>query len=406
MKDSQRYQELLELAEWQIQVRRDFHQYPELSEVEYQTQEKLINYLNEMSINNFPCAETGVCGVLLAKNSDVTIGLRADIDALPITELLDYDFKSQNPGIMHACGHDAHMAIQLAVAKYYVTHPEKLRCNLKFIFQPAEETIGGAQRMIVDGIMETPKVDYIIGLHVMPYLEVGKIETKFGKLNAASDSFKVTVRGKAAHGAYPQNGIDSIVVASEMIMSLQTIISRNVSPLDQAVLTIGTINGGNKNNIICDEVVFTGGIRTTDEPLRHYIKTRITEIVEGIARVNGAEGKVEFEAGYKALINHNEVVEIIREVGIQALGKEGFIEKEMPSMGVEDFSYFLDYAKGAFYHLGCGNDNSVLHSPEFSIDEACLIQGTYLQIEIIDKIMDRIANSSANLSANPVATQL
>lgn len=382
------YKELLNYKDWQIDIRRDFHMYPELSEVEYRTQEKIIEYLNEMNMNHFPCAETGVCGVLLKNGSNRTIALRADIDALPLIELLDSDFRSKQPGVMHACGHDAHMAIQLLVAKYFSDHPEELKCHLKFIFQPAEETVGGAERLIHEGIMETPQVDYILGLHVMPYLPIGTIEYKYGKLNAASDTFKWTIRGKSAHGAYPDQGVDAIVVASEIVNQVQTIISREISPLTPAVLTIGTFNGGSKSNIICDEVIMTGGIRTTDEVTRKTLKKRITEVVQGVAALHGAEGNVEFETGYKALINHDEVVSVIKQVALETLGEDHVVEKELPSMGVEDFSYYLDYAKGAFFHLGCGISENGLHSSDFILDESCLLIGSFIQIEVIKRLAE------------------
>lgn len=383
------YQEVLNMKEWLVALRRDFHSHPELSELEFSTQERIIEELNEMGINNYPSAETGVCAVLLAHNSDMTIGLRADIDALPIQEESDSIYKSKIQGVMHACGHDAHTTIQLGVAKYFSQHLSALSSNLKFFFQPAEETIGGAERMVEEGVMNSPNVDFMLGLHVMPYMPVGEIEIRDGKLNAASDTFSIKIKGKSAHGAYPQQGIDAIVIAAQVITSIQTLISRMISPLDQAVITIGKINGGVKDNIICDEVVFSGGMRTTDEATRSYLKNKLVELVKFTTLYYGGSGEIQFEPGYKALINNNEVTSVIRNISHDVLGVEAVHEKELPSLGVEDFSYFLDNAKGAFYHLGCALPNKAigaLHTKDFEIDEMCLVMGTYLQIKIINAL--------------------
>lgn len=384
------YLELLEFLPWLKSFRRGLHQNPELSEIEYNTQKKLRDMLNEMNIENFPSAETGVCGVLMANDSSLTIGLRADIDALPIQEINDLPYKSIVPGVMHACGHDAHTTIQLGVAKYFSQNPEKLKCNLKFFFQPAEETVGGAERMVLEGVMDNPLVDYVLGLHVMPYMKVGQIEIRDGKLNAASDTFVIRVRGKSSHGAYPHQGVDAITISAQVIQGIQTLISRQISPLDQAVITIGKINGGVKDNIICDEVILSGGMRTTDESTRKALKDKMKHLVETTCLAYGGMGSVEFESGYKALINDSEVVQVLRDVSQVVLGKGNVIEKEHPSLGVEDFSYFLDRAKGAFFHLGCGleNENSgALHTQDFMIDENCLVMGVYLQIKWIEGIV-------------------
>lgn len=389
-KEDPLYLELQKDKEWLFAFRRDLHKYPELSEYEYETQEKIISALSGMGIDNYPSAGTGVCGVLIGENDEMTIGLRADIDALPITEMNDLDYKSVYDGVMHACGHDAHTAIQLGVAKYYSKHRETLGCNLKFFFQPAEETIGGAASMVDEGVMKSPDVNYMLGLHVMPYLPVGQIEIRDGKLNAASDTFSITIEGKSAHGAYPEQGVDAIVIASHVILGIQTLVSRAISPLDQAVITVGKITGGHKDNIICDKVVLSGGMRTTDETTRSLLKEKLEELVSGICGAFGAASQVQFEAGYKALINDNEVVKVLREVAVTALGREKVIEKEHPSLGVEDFSYFLDHSKGAFYHLGCGFEEGplgALHTKDFIIDEESLVLGVYLQIKMIEAII-------------------
>lgn len=380
------YKKIVADREWLIEVRRSFHQEPELSELEYKTQEKIIAHLNTMNINNYPSASTGVCGVLLKEEKRKTIGLRADIDALPIQEELDVPYKSRVNQVMHACGHDAHTTIQLGVAKFFSENESLLPCNLKFFFQPAEETIGGAMRMVSEGVMKSPDVDCILGLHVMPYLPVGAVEIREGKLNAASDLFEVRIMGKAAHGAYPTKGIDAIVIAASIINDIQTLVSRYVSPLDQAVITIGKIHGGAKDNIICDEVVFSGGMRTTDETTRQLLKEKLTSLVKSVCAWSGAKAEIKFEEGYKALINDVDTTRVLRKVFQSELGEANVYEKELPSLGVEDFSYFLDEAKGSFYHLGCGFQDRLdgaLHTHDFFLDEESLILGTYLQVKAI-----------------------
>ncbi|MDD3227392.1 MAG: M20 family metallopeptidase [Tissierellia bacterium] len=373
-----------------VEIRRDFHMNPELSENEFRTQDKIREYLNKWGIENYICAETGVVGIIKGKHKGKTIGIRGDIDALPIHEKNDVPYSSVTPGVMHACGHDAHAAIVLGIAKIIKEMADSegsINGNVKLLFQPAEETIGGAERMIQEGCMEAPNVDYVLGLHVQPYLDSGKVELKHGKLNAATDSINIALKGKASHGAYPDEGIDAIVMAGYVITALQSIVSRNTSPINSVVVSLGKISGGVKDNIIADEVIITGTLRTLDDETRQFTKDKISNIVNNTAMAFGGEGLTTFYEGYKSLINDNEVVDIIKENAEKLLGKENVEFKEFPSLGAEDFSYFLDVAKGAFFHLGCGNSakgiTSPLHSEHFDIDEECLKVGVMLQVENI-----------------------
>ena len=373
-----------------VEIRRDFHMNPELSENEFRTQDKIREYLNKWGIENYICAETGLVGIIKGKHKGKTIGIRGDIDALPIHEKNDVPYSSVTPGVMHACGHDAHAAIVLGIAKIIkelAESEDSINGNVKLFFQPAEETIGGAERMIQEGCMEAPNVDYVLGLHVQPYLDSGKVELKHGKLNAATDSINIALKGKASHGAYPDEGIDAIVMAGYVITALQSIVSRNTSPINSVVVSLGKISGGVKDNIIADEVIITGTLRTLDDETRQFTKDKISNIVNNTAMAFGGEGLTTFYEGYKSLINDNEVVDIIKENAEKLLGKENVEFKEFPSLGAEDFSYFLDVAKGAFFHLGCGNSakgiTSPLHSEHFDIDEECLKVGVMLQVENI-----------------------
>jgi amidohydrolase len=382
-----------------VQIRRDFHMHPELSQNEFRTQRKIREYLNKWGIENYICAETGVLGIIRGKNKGKTVGIRGDIDALPIHEENDVPYRSVTPGVMHACGHDAHAAIVLGTAKIIkelADSEDSVNGNVKIFFQPAEETIGGAERMIREGCMEEPKVDYVLGLHVQPYLNAGKVELKYGKLNASTDSINIVLKGKAVHGAYPDKGIDAIVMAGYVITALQSIVSRNTSPLNPVAISLGKISGGVKDNIIADEVKITGTLRTLDDETRQYTKDRISNIVKNTARAFGGEGLTTFYEGYKALINNNEVVDIIKENAIKLLGKENVEFKELPSLGAEDFSYFMDVAKGAFFHLGCGNPakgiTSPIHTEHFDIDEECLKVGVRLQVENVITLQKRHEN--------------
>ena len=371
-----------------VEIRRDLHKNPELSQNEYRTQKKLREYLNKWGIENYPCADTGLVGIIKGKNKGKTVGIRGDMDALPIHEKNKVPYRSLTPGVMHACGHDAHTTILLGtgrILKELMDSKNSINGNVKLFFQPAEETIGGAERMINEGCMEEPKVDYVLGLHVQPYLKVGRVELKYGKLNASTDTINISLKGKASHGAYPDKGIDAILMAGNVITALQSIVSRNISPLNSVVVSLGKISGGIKNNIIADQVTITGTMRTLDDEIRKYTKDRISSLVKNIAMAYGGEGTTTFKNGYKALINDNELVDIIKENAERLLGKENVEFKEFPSLGAEDFSYFLDAAKGAFFHLGCGNPlkgiTSPLHTEHFDIDEECLKVGVRLQVE-------------------------
>lgn len=372
-----------------IIMRRDFHAYPELSNDEFRTQNKIMNLLNLYGISNNKIANTGVVGIIKGQPGK-TVALRADIDALPIQEVNKISYASKNNNIMHACGHDVHTAILLGTAKILQELKDEIRGQVKLMFQPAEETTGGALPMIKAGILENPEVNYVLGLHVMPYLETGKIEIKSGQLNAASDTITITVKGKKGHGAYPHQGHDAIVMTSQLVMALQTLVSRNISPLDSCVLSIGSFHGGNKANIICDEVVLKGTLRTIDIDTRAYAKNRIAEIVEYQVKALGGSANIDIEPGYEPLINNDDMVTFINSVASETIGKENIVFKKLPSLGVEDFSYFSNRVKGAFYHLGCkkGRQNLSLHHNNFDVDEACIKTGVLMQVKLVLELLN------------------
>lgn len=374
-----------DIEPWLIEVRREFHKYPELSLNEYNTKNRILNYLKEMNIEYTEFEKhNGVMAYIIKPENKITIGIRADMDALPINEENEITYKSKNKGVMHACGHDAHIAMLLGACKILNDMKDELHVNVKFLFQPAEETVGGAKFLVEDGCMKNPDVNYMFGLHVMPYLETGYIETKYNILNASTDSLKIIIKGKKSHGAYPESGKDAIVVASNIILALQSIVSRNISPLDSAVLTIGKIRGGEAQNIICEEVSMNGILRTINKNTRKEMIKRIENIVLDICRAFGCKGEVLWGSdGYPTVVNDNYLVDIVVENTEKLFGKEKFILKEKPSLGGEDFSYYLEECKGAFYHIGCRHSKqevTQLHTSTFNIDEKCLVVGTLMHI--------------------------
>ncbi|CEH32983.1 M20 metallopeptidase family protein [Romboutsia lituseburensis] len=375
-----------DIKKWLFNVRRDFHKTPELSLKEYKTKEKILKYLDEIGIEYKEFSDhTGVMAYIINPMNKLTIGIRADMDALPIQEEANHSYKSINNGVMHACGHDAHITMLLGAIKVLYEDRKNLNVNIKFLFQPAEETLGGARFLVRDKCLENPKVDYMFGLHVMPHLDVGYVETKYGALNANTDSLKISIKGKKAHGAYPENGIDALLASSHIITALQSVISRNISPFNSAVLTIGKIQGGEAQNIICDTITMRGILRTLDKKTRDFLIIRIRNLIEKISEAFGCSGELSIESdGFPAVINDKDMVDIVIENTSKILGKDKFIMKEHPSLGGEDFSFYTENCKGVFFHIGCRNEDKniiyPLHTPNFNIDENCLVIGTVMHI--------------------------
>lgn len=375
-----------------VETRRYFHSHPELSEQEFLTSEKICNILKQLNIEYTKSAKTGVVGIIKGKGNGKTVAARADIDALPIVEKNENTYKSKNIGVMHACGHDVHTTILIGVAKILKEMEDELQGNVKLFFQPAEETVGGAKRMVEENCLKNPDVDYVIGLHVQPYLNAGKIELKYGKLNAQTDELKIIINGKTGHGAYPESSIDAIVIAANVVSALQSLVSRNISPINSVVLSFGEIKGGTKNNIICDSVELKGILRTLDVQTREYAVKRIEDITSNIAKAYGGSCLVEVKNGYKYLTNNNDIVDVVYKAAKKNIGEENIEFKEMPSMYGEDFSYFMnENVKGCFYHLGCGNQekriNSPLHSDRFDVDESCIKTGVLVQVNSILELL-------------------
>ena len=333
------------------ELRRDFHRWPELGNEEYRTAERILSELAGLDIETERILPTGIVGSLKKRDGKKTVALRADMDALPVTETVILPFASERKGIMHACGHDVHMAVLLGTAMVLSKIKNEIDGNVKFIFQPAEETTGGAMRMIKKGCLE-PKTDFILGLHVKPDLPAGTIGIKYGKVHASSDMFRITVKGKHSHGAYPEMGIDSVAAAAQIVTGVQSIVARNISPLNSAVITIGSIHGGTAVNLIADIVVLEGTIRALDHSGRELLKSRLKEMVQYTAQAYGAKAEIKFIKGYPVLKNDNLVVEMIKDAAICETAVEKVVELKEPTMGVEDFAYYLEKVPGAFLFPG------------------------------------------------------
>ncbi|MEI0490360.1 M20 family metallopeptidase [Brachyspira pulli] len=368
---------LSSMKEFLIDLRRDLHSHPELGFEEFRTMEKISSILKSLNINHKTgVAKTGIIADIEGEDKTFTVAFRADIDALPMEDKKNCSYSSKNKGKCHSCGHDVHTTILTGIAKYFseVTPP----CNIRLIYQPAEETTGGALPMINEGALEN--VNVIYGLHVRPEIRVGQISTKYGSMYASSNMFEVHIKGKSAHGAKSYNGIDAIIVASHIITQLHSYISAFTDGTTR--LHIGTINGGTANNIVADNVKMEGIIRMLcDDETRNKRLNIIKNIVINTGNNFGAEAEFIDIPSYPALINHDEAVNIIRESASEILGKENCLE-ENANMTTEDFSYYLQRVKGSFFSLGVSNDkiNAPIHNGLFDIDEEAINIGVKTQL--------------------------
>ena len=371
-----------------IDWRRDFHQYPELSFKEHRTGDVIANELRSMGLE--PKINVGKTGVTadLEFGDGPTIGLRADMDALPIQETSGLSFSSKNDGVMHACGHDGHMAMLLGAAKVLTQKVDQYNGTVRFIFQPAEEGEGGARYMIEDGCLEG--VDEIYGIHVWNYQPVGEVGVKDGPVLAAADMFDIKIKGIGGHGAAPQGTVDSIVIASHLVQALQTIVSRNTNPLESTVISVGKINGGHNFNIIADEVSLSGTARAYTEENRSLIKTRMKEIIQCIEKTYNAQITFDYKDGYPPTINHTEPAEKVLKAAKQVVGSKA----GMPylSMGGEDFAYYLKEKPGCFFFVGSAPNEKELfetphHCSHFNMDERALLVGPSIYLNLLDNIM-------------------
>ena len=380
--------EIKEIEKMIIDWRRDFHQFPELSFQEHRTGDVIADELRSMGLEpKVKVGKTGVTADLKFGNGPM-IGLRADMDALPIQETSGLPFSSQNDGVMHACGHDGHMAMLLGAAKALTQKDNQYNGTVRFIFQPAEEGEGGARYMIEDGCLEG--IDEIYGIHVWNYQPVGEVGVKDGPVLAAADMFDIKIKGIGGHGAAPQGTVDSVVVASYLVQALQTIVSRNTNPLESTVISIGKINGGNNFNIIADEVSLSGTARAYSEENRNLIKTRMEEIIKGVEKTYNANITFDYKNGYPPTINHVGPTQKVLKAAEEVVGDKA----GMPylSMGGEDFAYYLKEKPGCFFFVGSAPNEQELfetphHCSHFTMDERALLVGPSIYLNLLDNIM-------------------
>jgi amidohydrolase len=312
------------------------------------------------------------------------------MDALPLEEANQVPYASKVKGKMHACGHDAHVAILLGVAKFFSSMRDRVKGNIKWIFQPAEEGGGGGRVMVEEGVLENPKVDAVFGSHVFPFLPIGKVGIYEREGLAAADRFTIKIIGKGGHAATPHVAKDPILAAGHLITQIHSIVSRNVNPLDSAVVTIGKVSGGTAFNIIPDDVELMGTIRSLNPLVREELKSRVEQMVQGIVRSFDMDYRFEFEYGYPVLINALEMSKLVATACSKGIGKEN-VEVLKPSMGGEDFAYYLEKVPGSFFRLGCRNEEKGIvhpfHSTLFDIDEEVLPFGVEMFIRIIDQYL-------------------
>ncbi len=362
-------------------IRRHIHAHPELSFEEHQTARLVADFLSKNNIEHQTgIAKTGVVGMIRGNiKGKKTIALRADMDALPIMELNKIPYKSKNPGVMHACGHDVHTSSLLGTAKILNTIRNEFKGNIKLIFQPSEEKYpGGARVMIEEGVLKNPKPDNIFGQHVYPELEVGKVGFKTGKYMASTDEIFLTIVGRGGHGAIPQRNIDPVLIASHIVTGLQQIVSRNANPAMPTVLSFGRFIADGQTNIIPDQVKLEGIMRTFDEEWRAEMKEKIKTMARGIAKSMGGKCDVKIDTGYPFVVNDEKLTLKAIDRAREYLGKENVVNLELRTTA-EDFAYYSQVVPGCFYRLGTRNEKrgltSNLHTPTFNVDEESIRTG-------------------------------
>lgn len=370
------------LREQLIAWRRDFHEHPEIAFEEVRTSQKVAEMLTQFGLEvQYGVGKTGVVGILEGNGDGPTVLVRADMDALPVQEENDVSYKSQTPNRMHACGHDGHTAIALGVAKILAERRDQLNGAVKFIFQPAEEIAAGAKAMIDDGALEGLKPDVSLGLHLWNDMPVGRVAVTDGPAMASADSFHLWIEGKGGHGASPHQTHDPLLAAAQIITAAQSVISRNVPPLDAGVLSCTMIRGGDAFNVIPSEIEIKGTIRSYKNEVRDLIVERFTAIVEGIAHAMNCTSRLEFFEKTPPLVN-DEVVGARLRNGFGQIDKNLQIVDDVRTMGAEDMGFFLERAPGVYFFVGSANANRGLdyphHHPRFDVDEEALLIGASL----------------------------
>jgi hippurate hydrolase len=375
--------------------RQELHSIPEIGLEEYETSKYIKSKLSEFNIEfKDGYANTGIVACVKGSKgeSDKSIGLRADFDALPMPEKNEFEHKSTNEGMMHACGHDGHTSMLLGAAKY-LSENNDFDGNVYFIFQPGEEGFAGGQKMIQDGMFDDFKIDEVYALHNWPELPIGSIGVNSGPMMAAVDEFDIVVKGRGGHAAIPQLAIDPVVIASQIVLAVQTIVSRSTDPVDKALISITKINGGTAYNVIDDSVKLGGTIRTFKPETRSFFEKKLKEISSGIAKANGAEADVDFHLTnkYPPTINSKKESEFAANVAKKVFGDSQVDTDIDPSMGGEDFSYLLEKKPGAYLYIGQGDDNhkAHLHTTKYDFNDNLLPVGVNYWVELVKEFFSK-----------------
>jgi len=377
-----------------IKFRREIHANPELSGEEERTASFVAGVLEAADIEvKTEVGGHGVVGLLRGAGKGPTIALRADMDALPIQDCKDAEYSSRTPGVMHACGHDVHTSVLMGTAEVLSGLRDKLAGNVKFIFQPSEErsSTGGAKFMIEDGALDDPVPSAIVALHCFPELEAGTVGHRPGVMTASADKFRITIKGKSGHASRPHQTVDAVLLASIVINAIHHIVSRRTDPLHHAVISIGTIKGGDAPNIIADKVVMEGTVRTLDAEARTKIPVLIDETIRGISEGMGGSYELDYEYGTPSVINDRVLDAHVGEAASDVLGPENVVDMKEPLMGAEDFAYFAENVPGVLFRLGTSNKEkgitSPLHNSRFDVDEDAIAIGTRLMSWIAVKFL-------------------
>ncbi|MGI9861698.1 M20 family metallopeptidase [Moorella naiadis] len=363
--------------------RRQLHQCPELGFEEKETAALVAGVLTELGLQvRMGIGGTGVVGVLAGAKDGPAVALRADMDALPLQEDTAVEFASRYPGRMHGCGHDAHMAVVLGAAALLAARRQELPGPVVFIFQPGEEMPpGGARLMLAAGVLDNPPVKAIFGLHVTSYLPVGTVGVRRGAIMASADNFTIKIKGRTVHGASPHLGVDAIVAAAQAILALQTIVARRLDPVQPAVLTVGTIHGGEKENIVAGQVTMTGTTRALNNVIRKQLEAGMRQVLAGVAAASGTAIDLDYLWGYPPLINDEKLTTLFRRVAGAVLGPDKVLELANPSLGAEDFARYAEKLPAVYFNLGAAIPDvepHPWHHPQFNINEDCLPIGAGL----------------------------
>jgi len=374
-----------ELAPTLIEIRRDLHQHPELAFEEKRTAGIVERWLSDLGIEHRRVAKTGVLGMLRGNAPGNTVLLRADMDALPVHEQSQVPYRSKTPGLMHACGHDGHVAILLGVAAILARIRQELAGNVKFAFQPAEESRGGALPMINEGVLENPSVDAVFGLHLGSFIPVGIVGLLPRVGMSSSDSATITVHGKGGHGATPADSVDATIIAAHIAVALQTIISREIPPQEFGVITVGSLHSGTVRNAISGQAELQLTIRSFNSELRRFLEQRVHDVARGVATTFRAAVDIDYKHGYPVLISDREETERVRRAAQKVLGMDQVMDIDVAT-GSEDFAYFLHERPGCFFWLGAGNAAKGIdkphHHPEFDIDEDAIPAGVQVMVQL------------------------